>query len=75
MKVINRKGVTIASLVITVIVLAIITGVIVSTTIGDDGIVEEVQNNISEQERRALIQTIAKNCFQLTSFIVLSATA
>ena len=39
----QRKGVTLTSLVITIIILALITGIIISVVLGQDGIIEKAK--------------------------------
>ena len=56
----KKQGLTMVALVVTVVVLAIITGVIVSSTFGEDGIIEEAENTMLEQKRKLLIETISK---------------
>ena len=60
MKQAARKGITMVTLVVTVVVLALITGVIVNTALGDEGVITEAEKTLREQERKMVIETIAK---------------
>ena len=46
----NEKGVTLIALVITIIILFILAGIIINTTMGDSGIVNKTQSVISNFE-------------------------
>lgn len=56
----NKSGLTLISLVITVIILALLTGVIINSSFQDDGLVEESQGIIEEQKRKVMIEKIAR---------------
>ena len=54
----KQKGITLVSLVVTIIVLIILAGVTVSTIIGDNGIVNRALNSKNETEIAQYIERI-----------------
>ena len=56
----NKHGITMVALVVTVVVLALLTGVIISSTFGEDGIIDEAESSVLEQKRKATIEQIAR---------------
>ena len=58
MKKIQKSGITIVTLVITVIVLAILTGAVMLTMVGDNGIFGETQTAIDKYNKQAMLEQI-----------------
>ena len=56
-----KKGITLVMLVIIVIVLIILGGAIAGSIIGTDGVVNGAKNTVAVQQRRTLIEDIAKH--------------
>ena len=56
----SKNGLTMVALVVTVVVLAILTGVIVTSTFGDEGLIDEAETAMLEQKRKASIEKIAR---------------
>ena len=44
----SKEGITLVQLVVTIIVMLIIAGVVISLTIGDKGIVKQAENAVNE---------------------------
>ena len=53
-----KKGITIVTLVITVIVLAVLTGAVMLTMVGDNGIFGETQSTIDKYNKQAMLEQI-----------------
>ena len=58
MKQIRKRGITIVTLVITVIVLAVLTGAVMLTMVGDNGIFGETQTTIDKYNKQAMVDEI-----------------
>ena len=58
MKQIRKRGITIVTLVITVIVLAVLTGAVMLTMVGDNGIFGETQTTIDKYNKQAMLEQI-----------------
>ena len=58
MKQIRKRGITIVTLVITVIILTVLTGAVMLTMIGDNGIFGETQTTIDKYNKQATLEQI-----------------
>ena len=58
MKKIQKSGITIVTLVITVIILVILTGAVMLTMVGDNGIFRETQTTIDKYNKQAMLEQI-----------------
>ena len=58
MKKIQKRGITIVTLVITVIILVILTGAVMLTMVGDNGIFGETQSTIDKYNKQAMLEQI-----------------
>lgn len=59
----NEKGITLIVLAITIIVILIIAGTVISTTKGQKGVIKEAETMSSEAERQSVIQKIEADLY------------
>ena len=48
----EQRGVTLVSLIVTIIIILILAGISIKASVGNDGIIEEAQNTKEQQERQ-----------------------
>lgn len=58
----NQKGITLVALIITIIVMLILAGVIISAAVADGGVIDRAQSAIQEKER-AEVEEIVKTSY------------
>ena len=61
----EQRGVTLVSLIVTIIIILILAGISIKASVGNDGIIEEAQNTKEQQERQMVemqIDTIVATC-------------
>lgn len=59
----NEKGITLIALAITIIVILIIAGTVISTTKGQKGVIKEAETMSSEAEKQSVIQKIEADLY------------
>ncbi len=64
---IKNNGITIISLVITIIIILILAGITIGTISNDDGIIEQTEEQTGKSQRETLIQKIQADLLEETT--------